>query len=49
MVSAAPSALTVSNQETTPPNFKIAFIGDQYLGSNPDAVMNLIKKAHRLS
>ena len=43
MFSAGPSALTVSTQETTPPNFKIAFIGDQYLGSNPDAVMNLIK------
>jgi len=27
----------------TPPNFKIAFIGDQSLGSNAVAVLNLIK------
>src|SRR6185295_15540306 len=38
-----PSALTLTSEETTPPNFKIAFIGDQYLGANPDAVMSLIK------
>lgn len=38
-----PSGLTVALQETTPANFKIAFIGDQYLGANPDAVMSLIK------
>ncbi|HEV7682660.1 MAG TPA: metallophosphoesterase [Pyrinomonadaceae bacterium] len=43
IVTPAPSALTVTTQETTPPNFKIAFIGDQYLGANPDAVMSLIK------
>lgn len=38
-----PSGLTLTTQEATPANFKIAFIGDQYLGANPDAVMNLIK------
>ena len=27
----------------TPPNFKIAFIGDQGSGSNPQAVLNLVK------
>jgi hypothetical protein len=43
LFSPARSALTVTNPEATPANFKIAFIGDQYLGSNPDAVMNLIK------
>lgn len=43
LFSQARSGLTVSNPETTPPNFKIAFIGDQYLGANPDAVMSLIK------
>jgi uncharacterized protein (TIGR03437 family) len=30
-------------QETPPPNFKIAFIGDQGLGPNAVAVLNLIK------
>ena len=29
--------------ETTPTNFKVAFIGDQGLGSNSKAVLNLIK------
>jgi predicted MPP superfamily phosphohydrolase len=42
-VTSAPSGLTLSIQETTPPSVKIAFIGDQYLGANPDAVMSLIK------
>jgi uncharacterized protein (TIGR03437 family) len=39
----ASSGLTLTTPEATPPNFKIAFIGDQYLGANPDAVMSLIK------
>jgi hypothetical protein len=43
MFSPARSGPAVTNPETTPANFKIAFIGDQYLGANPDAVMNLIK------
>ncbi|MGI9064809.1 MAG: hypothetical protein ACR2HX_00155 [Pyrinomonadaceae bacterium] len=41
--SPARSGLPVTYQETTPPNFKIAFIGDQGLGPNPVAVLNLIK------
>lgn len=43
MCSSVPSGHAVNNQEATPANFKIAFIGDQYLGANPDAVMGLIK------
>ena len=39
----APSALTLTTDDTTPANFKIAFIGDQHLGANPEAVMSLIK------
>jgi hypothetical protein len=34
---------TIVAQEATPPNFRIAFIGDQSLGSNAVAVLNLIK------
>jgi len=37
------SGLPVTHQGTTPPNFKIAFIGDQSLGPNSVAVLNLIK------
>ena len=43
LFSPARSGLTVTNPETTPANFKMAFIGDQSLGPNPVAVMNLIK------
>lgn len=35
--------LPVTHQGTTPPNFRIAFIGDQALGPNSVAVLNLIK------
>jgi len=35
--------LLAQSSEETPPNFKIAFIGDQGLGSNARAVLNLIK------
>jgi calcineurin-like phosphoesterase family protein len=34
---------TLVAQDTPPPNFKIAFIGDQGLGPNSVAVLNLIK------
>ena len=37
------SGLPFTHQGTTPPNFKIAFIGDQALGPNSVAVLNLIK------
>jgi uncharacterized protein (TIGR03437 family) len=39
----ARSGLPVTQQETTPSNFKIAFTGDQALGPNSVAVLNLIK------
>ena len=37
------SSLHAQPNSTTPPNFKIAFIGDQGLGINSEAVLNLIK------
>ncbi|HJR08111.1 MAG TPA: metallophosphoesterase [Pyrinomonadaceae bacterium] len=37
------SALTANGQATPPANFKVAFMGDQSLGANPVAVLNLIK------
>ena len=37
-------AASVVAQEAPPPNFKIAFIGDQGLGPNAVAVLNLIKQ-----
>ena len=43
MCSPARSGHSVTPQETTPPNLKIAFIGDQALGPNSVAVLNLIK------
>lgn len=33
-----------SVSRTTPPNFKVAFIGDQALGKNSKAVLQLIKE-----
>jgi len=36
-------AAAQSAQESPPANFKIAFIGDQSLGPNAVAVLNLIK------
>ena len=35
--------LETSISQDLPPNFKVAFIGDQYLGSNAVSVLQLIK------
>ncbi len=39
----AQAAVAVRAQELPPPNFKIAFIGDQGLGANAVAVLNLVR------